>query len=147
MIEEQSAISQSQPCADAKSARTEVETSAAEWAVVTSTWRPYAAVGPISKQTPLRIYYPKKYGRGDEFTDLGATVYRGAQEDCEKLAAQLLSSRSLAEEERRQSYVRHREREAKLIAEAPSQAGTARQNGTNPGRHTVPSIQTEEVKL
>lgn len=99
------------------------EVKQAEWAVITSSYPKYCAVGPISKQTAQRIYHPDKWGQGREaFTYLDAVLFRGDEQSCSLLAERLKSSLALSEEERKASVARHQERVAKHIAAALAKA-------------------------
>jgi hypothetical protein len=90
-----------------------------DWAVIRSSYPKYAAVGPIGKTTPQRIYHPSKWGNGREaFTDLSDVLLRGSCEACVALAAELDASYRLAEAERLDAYKRHQERERAAILKA-----------------------------
>lgn len=91
----------------------------AEWAVVRMGYREARAVGPVTKQTALRLYYVSPWGvNRSAFTDLSGVRYRGSEAACKALAEQLMSSRALADEERNACSQRHEARAERLIAAA-----------------------------
>lgn len=114
--------------------------SVAEWAVIRSNYTAATAVGPISKQTAQRIYHPSKWGGTQEcFTDLGAVLFRGPQQVCQRLAEQIVSSKALAEQERRAAYGRHEDRTSRLIGVAAKTGGDPSSTPDaelGPGRNT-----------
>jgi hypothetical protein len=83
----------------------------------------FEVIGPISRQTALRVYHPRGWTAGNTFTPLQDIVFRGDERGCRELAQQLASSLALQNQERDAASKRHQARVSKLIAEALKATG------------------------
>ncbi len=100
-------------------------------------WKAAEVAGPISKITALRVYHPSTYRmKREEFTDLRAVLFAGAEDTAKWLCEQIVSSRALAVQETAGANRRHESRVQTAIEKALSAAteSPAEQQLQGPGR-------------
>jgi hypothetical protein len=104
-----------------------------QFAAVRDSWRT-EVVGPISKVTAQRIYYPATHNaKREAFSDLTSVLYIGEPAVAARLCEVIKSSSALSDQDCRAARLRHEMRIKAAIAKATSPPSTPSPTGRDHG--------------
>jgi hypothetical protein len=99
-----------------------------DYAVLASSWD-YKVAGPLTKITAQKVFYSDIHRRRDAQAFKDAVIFVGPEAAALMLTEKLRSSRSLAEDEKRNAWIRHVERQRALLAKATDPEATSPSGG------------------